>query len=463
MSVLAATGEGAARWGVIGLLLISPWPNAMNAPAYAGALFALSALLLVQCCQARTVSFARLPAPGLFALAAVCFAAALAWAAMQTAPVWPAPLAHPAWAHVTEEARAPAPAPISASPGLTFDALMLLTTYGLVFAYIAREATNPRFARRVLTAVGAACCLCAVAGFALFSAGDATLTGAAKTVYRGRLTGPFVNPNLFASYLALGLVIVLAFAIASARSSRRAWLWRIESFLRSSAAPAAAGIILFAALLLTASRGGLGAALAGSAILFIYVFLKAWRSQGASVAPLAGATAIGACIAVFSADGLEGRLAHSFFGSEGREEVYRLTASMIADRPFAGHGLGAFRDALPAYYDQFCEPLRKPFLYAHSLYADGIAELGAPAALLLFAAVVLIVVQCVRGAVRRRSRDRVFCVAALGASAAIGVHGLVDNPLSLPAVALSYAAILGAGYGQSVSRSDGLPARAEAS
>ena len=165
------------------------------------------------------------------------------------------------------------------------------------------------------------------------------------------------------------------------------------------------------------------------------------------------AVVIAACIAAFSADGLGSRFSQSAFGSEGRAEVYRLTASMIADRPFAGHGLGAFQDALPAYYDQF-RPLRKPFLYAHSLYADGVAELGVPAAILLFAAVGFIVIQCARGAVRRRSRDRVFCIAALGASAAIGVHGLIDNPLSLPAVALAYAAILGAGYGQSVSRSD---------
>ena len=71
-------------------------------------------------------------------------------------------------------------------------------------------------------------------------------------------------------------------------------------------------------------------------------------------------------------------------------------------------------------------------------------ELGLPATFALYGGMLLLVAYCAGGALRR-GRDHAFAVAAVGVSAAVGTHALVDFSLQIPAVAITYAAILGIG------------------
>ena len=81
-------------------------------------------------------------------------------------------------------------------------------------------------------------------------------------------------------------------------------------------------------------------------------------------------------------------------------------------------------------------------------YLELLLELGIPAALLLLFGLGWIVAHCARGALTRK-RDQHAANIAVGASVLVGLHALVDFSIQLQGVALSYAALLGAGYAQS--------------
>ena len=63
-------------------------------------------------------------------------------------------------------------------------------------------------------------------------------------------------------------------------------------------------------------------------------------------------------------------------------------------------------------------------------------------------AVALIAGQCFLGVTRRR-RDFVYPALAFAVSVQVAVHSLVDFSLQIPAVAATYALVLGLGFAQS--------------
>ena len=68
------------------------------------------------------------------------------------------------------------------------------------------------------------------------------------------------------------------------------------------------------------------------------------------------------------------------------------------------------------------------------------------------AAMALLVLRCA-GGVRLRRRDRVFSLVGLAAAILVGVHALVDFSAQIPAVAVTFATLLGLGCAQAQGRS----------
>jgi hypothetical protein len=73
-----------------------------------------------------------------------------------------------------------------------------------------------------------------------------------------------------------------------------------------------------------------------------------------------------------------------------------------------------------------------------------------PAACAWWAAIAWLNLICLRGVFTRR-RNRAYPLLALGATVMIGVQSLFDFNLQIPAIALTYAAILGLGVAQAFS------------
>ena len=87
---------------------------------------------------------------------------------------------------------------------------------------------------------------------------------------------------------------------------------------------------------------------------------------------------------------------------------------------------------------------------AHNSYLEALQGLGLIFGTLLIAAVMMLAVKCLKGATTRHAHLTPLRVAA-GVCLLIGLHSLVDFSLQIQAVALTFAAILGAGVAQSES------------
>jgi O-antigen ligase len=129
--------------------------------------------------------------------------------------------------------------------------------------------------------------------------------------------------------------------------------------------------------------------------------------------------------------------------------VYWLTLGSITDRPMLGHGYGTFVDIFPMYRDRSIS-VEGFWEQAHNTYLEIFQGLGLVFGSMLLASVLLLVWRCVQGAMTRRENATMPRVAA-AAAALVGIHSLVDFSLQIQAVALTFAAMLGAGVAQAKS------------
>jgi O-antigen ligase len=87
---------------------------------------------------------------------------------------------------------------------------------------------------------------------------------------------------------------------------------------------------------------------------------------------------------------------------------------------------------------------------AHNTYLELALEAGIPAAAALVLSVFSFAALCLLALLRRKAVR--FALAGLGATVLVGAHALVDFSLQMPAVAITYAALLGVCAAQSLRR-----------
>ena len=126
--------------------------------------------------------------------------------------------------------------------------------------------------------------------------------------------------------------------------------------------------------------------------------------------------------------------------------VYALLEKSIVENSWLGVGYGSFEESFRLYRD---ETITGHYDKAHNTYLENIFELGMLPALALFLAIILPALVCVRGVWVRR-RDWLYPALGVAASVLVGAHALVDFSLQIPAVALTYALIMGAAVAQSI-------------
>lgn len=346
--------------------------------------------------------------------------AALVWAGRRAAAP---PAAGALLAGVVAWALTQAAFGISADADATWRAAARLAAYGAIFA--AAASAPPRLAVGAV-AVWAA----ALSAYGLWAwAAVANPVLGRNEAYGPALEATFVNRNGFALYAGVGALACLTrlwMATGTAESAganvrrlaRGGWVW------------AAGAAVCVAALAAAGSRGGAAAAALG---LFALTALLArdWRAA-AAVAALAGAGAL----ALTAARGGPAPL------DEARWEIHGALWRAIGDAPLSGRGLGAFADAFRPY--AAAEWRWGDWDHAHQMYLETVFELGAPAALALFAAIALVAAGLIRPVLRRRP------AAALGlaALAAAAAQGVWDFGLAIPAVAALVALLLGAGWAE---------------
>lgn len=435
------------------LLAFAPWPLGANRPWAWSALFlaASGLLLLLGLAMALgRIRAARLPVT--VRLATVLLLAVVVWILVQAGPsLWPE-LAHPIWSLLpTELAARPA---IAIDPPSAYEALLRLLGPAALFAVGYAFGSHRTLAERFLQAVLALITAQALFAFVRIVLGWDELFG--RYLPLQRISGSFVNPNHFAAYVNLGAVIAFVLLLEHARReadtpSLRAALGRVlQTALQNRPLLAAALMACLLSIAASASRGG------ALALALTLLMLLAAGLRGARTPLLLAALGLAAGLVgwALSAGGelLWERLVNldpaSAFspGVEGRLLAWSWILERIAERPWLGHGYGGFLSLFEHARDERF-PTSGPWDYAHNTYLELAVELGLPAAAALALAVLLLHVPCL-AAIRRGSTSPLPAI-ALGATLVQGLHALVDFGWQIPAVTVTWAALLGAAVGRS--------------
>lgn len=382
---------------------------------------------------------------------------ALTWGWIQTISWVPSDWIHPIWPLAADALDAAMSGAISLDPWRTITALMKFITYGAMFWLVYAMTSRAREAQIFLTAL---------IFIGTFYASNALLLGFLgmrqfEIFYSGpavgsTVAGPFVLHNSFATYMGLitlcGLVQLFSLGARVVVISRgiRPFVLSITHFLFGTGVwPLLAVVLSFSMLIASTSRAGFLATITGVVTLLILSIpllrsrkAFAWAALGTFFVTISG-------IVLFQINGANLEARFDALVDAGSVDPIRLVLwdaaqRMIGDAPFLGLGLGTYEAAYPLYATEF-------YFYsmdkAHNDYLELAAGWGLPATCAWLLALISLVGLCARAIFIRR-RNRVYPLLALGASALVAFHSAFDFSLQIPAVALTYAAILGLGVAQ---------------
>ncbi|HUC62889.1 MAG TPA: O-antigen ligase family protein [Alphaproteobacteria bacterium] len=374
------------------------------------------------------------------------WAAVVVWILLQDSTWVGALVGAPIWRTASHELAKPLAASVSIDRDLTTLALLRLLTASSAFWLALQLCRRPDRAALLVGAVAAIACVYALYGLAEMRASHASF-----------VASTFINRNAFATYAGIGLVAFWGLILQAYRrgviDGAGALRTRVASWIdttgRAGAPLIAGAAVALAALLLTGSRGGAVATATG---LFTTGALALGAGRGRPGVPaalvVACALLVGVALLAFG-NALVASLADRGVSDANRLAVYRLTLRSILDRPLLGYGYGTFRDVFPLFRDRSL-PVQGIWGQAHDTYLELFQGLGLLFGTLFLIAVATLVRRSVSGALARRENGLAPLVAA-GAAALVGVHALVDFGLQIQAVALTFAALLGAGVAQSAS------------
>ncbi len=362
----------------------------------------------------------------------------LIWAALQLVPI---PAAWAAWLGVPEPF---VPGPFAPTHPAPQKAIVALMTFGVAFVVyyaITRVYRSRGQIRRligVLITVGA---FEAFYGLVEWGRGSGQVLGHVKRAYVDVATGTFVNRNHYAAYLAMTLCLAAAAAIdAIDRSSRRT---KSKDGVFEKAVIVGFVVMLgMGAMFAAGSRAApICFVVAAGVIGFVYqrdrIPKRIWPAL------LLFAVCLFAFLMWIGAEPLNPRWAHlteEARMADSRPRVYAACLGVFAHAPILGTGLGSFADAFAiyrpaqilAYYD-----------HAHSDYLEIAIETGFVGFALFYGGVIAAFRRAVRAVRDRQSRfARTRALGALAGVLAIGLHGLVDFNLSVPANLVTAFALL---------------------
>jgi O-antigen ligase/tetratricopeptide (TPR) repeat protein len=269
-----------------------------------------------------------------------------------------------------------------------------------------------------------------------------------------RATGPFVNPDHFANYLALILPLTLVGALLRIDLVPRAW----ASLVRM--ASMAIAFIVLCAIVLSLSRGGwIASALSVGALVAMFFLQPVHRR--AAFARLADTRtlrlialgALGLFVFALMLIGPSGRnltdvrLAETVstgLSLSERGMLFRRTLAMIHDFPLFGVGMGAWGELFTRYVSP---PWSQFFYYreTHNDYLQFAAESGLIAMLALGWLFWRLLGRIGTGMRSGDPRKWPLLAAVMAGVIASALHELVDFNLHVPANAVLLAVLLGLG------------------
>lgn len=389
---------------------------------------------------------------------AALFVAVLLWIAFQSSGLPPSAWHHPLWEAAGEALQTPVQAAISLNPAQSSTALMRLLSYAAVFVLAFQYCRSAENARKVFRCLSWSGFLYALYGLIVYFGDFNTILWYPKWSSWGDVTATFINRNNYATYAGLTLLCSLALLLDELSASSHydfSGYWGMQRLLEVVITRSWMPLLILGtsgtALILSHSRGGFLSTLAATGALLAVLNVNRQSRHIPVLLGLCGACVVALTVFLSGGEDIIDRLDRLSLETETRDEVYRLTLGAIADNPWLGFGYGTFEEGFRLYKDGSVAALR--YDKAHNTYLENMFELGVPAALMLFAAIFLLAWRCFRGVFQRR-RQWSYPAAGFAASVLVAVHSFTDFSLQIPAVAMTYALLLGTACAQA------LPSRA---
>jgi len=370
----------------------------------------------------------------------VIYVSVLGWACIQAALPVDAYWAHPVWSSLPSSAGFR----ISADPIETRHHVVRLATYAMVFWIALRSSRTGDFSDISIRIIAVFVSLVSAYGILSVVFGTNPILGEFAS---NSVSATFVNRNNFATFAVIGLLANVAVYMRSSSISSNDPARRLRDFLEgffSGSWVFAIGVLIcLGAIFFSESRAGFAAALLG---LATYSALGRRKNSSSLYAAVFVGLLVSLSILAFSSGTFTRMFAAG--GEDARFLIYPLVIEGISDRPWLGHGLGAFHDAFRPYVSP--ELSLREIDLAHSSYLENLFELGLPAGAAFYLVLVTIVAVIHKGAKLRRRKQRIPRF-AFAVAAAVGFHAFFDFSLQIPAIATLFAYILGLGWSQSFS------------
>lgn len=451
----ARDAPAAPRWAVgvlVALLVWVPLPLASNRP------LAWAALEVVAMLSAAAVliwmALGRKPFPAAVRAARwplVLMAAWLGFLVVQMLPLGHGMIAslNPAADALRAYALPKSPAPVHAlsiDPASSLAEFRKALAYVSVFLLVLLVVDSRQRLRMVATAMVGIAALVALYGLAMTLTGIEMIWWSPKTAYRGFVTGTFVNRNHFATFMGLGLALGLGLLLSrytlrlSGYSLPRAMRAVVDAVFQRDALIVPALLVMLAALVLTASRGGTTAF--GLAVLIstvVAALARGWNAREVRLLPLLIVIAVVA-LAWLGPGQLPERLQDL---QSQRVIVWSGTLKMVSHYLYLGAGNGSFEHLFPLYGSS---GLYHFYDHAHNDYLEVAAEQGIVGVSLLALVVSSVAIRVVRAVHRRKDPlPRGVAFAALIGMLTMLLHAAIDFPFEIPALATWFFAMMGLG------------------
>jgi len=363
----------------------------------------------------------------------------------------------PMWKIAAQVTGQPVIARLTVNPDETLAGLLRLMTYGGVFWLSLQLSTAPKRASSGIKALAIIGGLYATYGLVIFVLGNHWILIYPKWAYQGSLTSTFVNRNSYATFDGMCLLAISALLLEHIRDTLSLrWPLRLrivritEQLLMEYGWLTASFLLTFIALFLTGSRAGIASTVCGLLLLSLFFLRRRSLRTGSIATILIGTILLGAIAYGIGSSTLEKRYeapAVIAYSTTLRQNDWSLALTAIRSAPLTGTGFGSFPDVITAYRTGATSPMSQ-IDKAHNTYLENTVELGIPANFCLNFALVLLTWHCLNGFFARR---RNWHIPALGVSVTllVGLHSFVDFSLQIPAIAMTYAFVMGLAVGQS--------------
>jgi len=423
---------------------VYPWSVALMAIAVGALLVAWSSLLVL----GKTRLSFGLRSTWLFLL---LFLIPILWAVLQSSSATPLAWHHPLWQSAASTLGQGSSGSVSLDADNTIFSMMRLLAYGGIFWLALQYGRDPGRARQVFFAVAMAGLVYSFYGLFIEFSGAQMILWYDKFAYKTDLTSTFVNRNSYATYAGLtllclsSLILNVITKLKDSGTMRHQLLQIMEAMTAKNCLLIVGWITVAMALISTHSRAGVMSTGLGVVALVMVMGLSRGLRARTALYLVAAVVLVGGVFFAVGGGKLDERLAATSAGSEERLLVYELTMDAVKAEPFLGTGYGSFEEVFRLYRN---DGVTNFFLKAHNTYLENALELGIPAALALFGAFVAMLVLTF-GGLRRRQHSVIYPCTGFAATVLVAAHSSVDFSLQIPAVAATYALIMGVACAQS--------------